>query len=133
MPIAAMWGTAVGYTEYGSVVDIETADGRVMVISKKTFDSLFYRLDAYTAALKENCIEYVFNGDVDADIFEFPEWYIDAVEDGIIYGDCGMDFFVEDSGEIAMSPSSVILKNHIGDLKHMESDKFFKFYDTVGE
>jgi hypothetical protein len=133
MSIAAIWGTTVGYTETGYTVVVETIDSRIIVISRETFDHLYTRLDDFTAALKGDCIEYVVN-DSDKDLLEYPEWFVDAVADGIIFTDgCGVDIFYDESGEIAMSPNSIILKNHVGDLRYMESDAFRKYYDTLEE
>lgn len=91
--IAALWGTTVGYQELPESIFIEKNDGRVMVISHDTFDYLYYRLDDFTAALKEDCIEYAF---------------------------CDESY------------SCVTLKNHLGDIKHMDVDTFTKYYDDGG-
>lgn len=91
--IAANWGTTVGCTELPTSVVIEMNDGRVIVISHDTFNYLYFKLDEYTAALKEDCINYE---------------------------------YCDDNSEC------VILRNHLGQIMHMDVDKFFKYYDTVG-
>lgn len=58
MKVASLWGTSVGYTEYGDSVGIEHINGRYAVIRKETFDYLYCRLDDFNAALKEDCISY---------------------------------------------------------------------------
>lgn len=132
MAVAAMWGTSVGYSDYGDTVVIETIDGRVIVVRKHTFDFLYYRLDNFTASLKENCIEYIVNEDSKC-LFDYPTWYVEAVEDGFIYVNDGVDMFYTESGEIAMSPNSIILRNYKGELMYMEANVFSKYYDTIGE
>lgn len=134
MAIAAFWGTTVGYTEYhnGTVI-LETTDGRVAVIKNNTFDYLYYKLDEFTAALKEDCVEYVIH-EPDKCVFEYPVWYIEACEDGIIFEDEDHSCILYDEcGDIAVSPNSMILKNYKGELKHFERYKFFKYYDTLME
>lgn len=131
MSIAAIWGTTVGYTEYNDTVGIETNDGRVSIISMSTFDYLYSRLDEFTAALKEDCIEYVvhYNG---MPLCIYPEWYIEALYNGLIFNDDGIYTFYDTCGEIAMSPESIILRNFMGELMYMETVTFDKYYDTLG-
>lgn len=56
--IAVLRGRSVSYTDYGDTVGIETRDGRVKVVSVKTFDDLFFRLNEFTCALREDCIHF---------------------------------------------------------------------------
>lgn len=132
MPLAAWIGTTVGVTDYYHSVLLEKEDGRVYPVDKKLFDELYYRITPYTAALKEDCIDYASN-DPMGDLFQQPAWYIELVEDGIIRTDCGMDYFYPESGEeIAMNPGSVILRNFEGNYKYMEFEEFVKYYDFPG-
>lgn len=134
MAIAALWGTTVGYSEaYEGRVTIETVDGRVAVVNKETFDYLYHKLDDFTAALKEDCIQYAINLYDDRCILEYPEWYVDACTDGIIYESCCTLMLYEESGEIAMSRNSVVLRNYKGELRHIEAYKFHQYYDTLRE
>jgi hypothetical protein len=139
--MAAMWGKAVGYTDDRYTITIETSDGRVMVVNREVFDCLYCRLDPFTAALREDCIEYV-TYDVNKPILEYPEWYINAVRDGQICNDGystprspngNYIFYDVKVGEIPMSPTSVILRNYMGDLMYMEIGSFTQIYDIVGE
>lgn len=134
MAIAAMWGKSVGYTESEYSVMIETTDGRVANVSKDSFNYLYFKLDDFTAALKEDCIEYVIN-DAERDLFSYPEWYVDAVADGLIWESCdhGVDMFYDERGEIAMSQESIILRNFMGNIRYMERNDFDKYYDALGE
>lgn len=141
MAIAAIWGTSVGYVESGYSVEIETVDGRFAVLKKHVFEYLYCKLDNFTAALKEDCIEYAVY-DVNKPVLNYPEWYIEAVRDGQIQNDGystprspngNYVFYDYKSGEIPMSPTSIILRNHMGDLMYMEQNEFGKYYDTVGE
>lgn len=129
MSIAALWGTVVGYTEYTDTVGIETTDGRVAVVSADAFDSLYYRLDEFTAALKENCIEYVIV-DLDRDISSYPYWFREAMEDGYITNEYGNFIYSDHNGELVMDTVSVILRSHIGDVAYMTINDFDRFYDT---
>lgn len=132
MPIAALIGTTVGYTDYYNSVFIEKDTGEARVVNVKIFEELYRRLDAFTAAFRSDCIEYVWNDPI-AELFDHPEWYIQLVEDGIIRDDCGMDLFYPDDGtEIHMNPGSVILRNHEGNVRYMEYDDFVKYYDFPG-
>jgi hypothetical protein len=130
MSVAAIWGTTVGYTEYGDSITIETIDRRVAVIRKQTFNYLYCRLDDFTAALKEDCIEYV-TYHPDKPISFYPDWFREAMDDGWITNDYGTFIFLEDSGELAMSPNDIILRNFMGDLMYVEESKFHKYYDTL--
>lgn len=135
MTIAAFWGTSVGYTEYGNdSVVLETIDGRVAVIKKATFDYLYYRLDEFNAALKEDCVHYaVYSPEKDL-IDDYPTWFIEACEDGLIYDDSRFNCFLyEQNGEVAVAPNSIIMRNYKGELKHIEGYKFHQFYDTLRE
>ena len=134
MSIAALWGTTAGYTECGyGAVSIETNDGRVIVIKEETFEYLYFRLDDFTAALKDDCIEYVVN-EPNKLMFEYPNWFVEAVSDGIIFEMClGSYAFYDDSGDIAMSPNSMVLRNYKGELMYMEPYKFYQYYDTLEE
>lgn len=131
MPIAALIGTTVGYTDYYQTIVLEKNDGSVAVVSRKTFDYLYFRLDEFRAAMKDDCIHYASN-DPMIDLYSQPDWYIDICSDGLFYEHCGVDYFYEEDGEVAVSPSSVILRNYQGDLKYMELDEFTKYYDIPG-
>jgi hypothetical protein len=129
---AAMWGKSVGYVENRGFVEIETIDGRIAVIKIDTFNYLYHRLDRFTAALKEDCIEYV-TYDPDIDIQNYPDWFVEAMDDGWITNDYGTFIFLDTNGELAMNPKDVVLRNFMGDLMYMNLDAFHKYYDTVGE
>lgn len=134
MAIAAIWGTTVGYTDYcnGTVV-IETVDNRVAVIKKETFEYLYCKLDGFVAALKEDCVHYIIHKHNKC-IFEYPEWFVDACADGIVFEDEVNECILNtDSGEIAVCHNSMILRNYKGDLQHLEAYKFHKYYDTLEE
>lgn len=61
--IAPLWDTSVGYTECNGTVWIETSNSRVAVVKSSTFDHLYYKLDEYTAAMKDDCIHYIEHSD----------------------------------------------------------------------
>lgn len=135
MAIAAFWGTTAGYTHYpGGAVVVESIDNRVIVISEKTFNYLYYKLDEFNAALKEDCIEYVvINPDhfLEDCVIDYPKWFLEAVDNGDIFTPSknvivlyGID------GDIVMRPNSMVLRNYRGELKHMESFKFHQYYDV---
>jgi hypothetical protein len=128
--IVALWGTSVGYTDYGETVGIETNDGRIAIIRKDTFDHLYYRLSEFVAALKEDCIQYAIVS-YDKPVCDYPDWFVDACQKMQITQDFGCYIFVDDYGDIAISPDSVVLRNFKGELMHMEYDKFTKYYDTL--
>ncbi len=133
-----MWGTSVGYTDFGDTIMIETIDSRIAHVRKETFDHLYTRLSEYVAALHENCIEYVvFNPD--KPLYEYPNWYTEAIVDGWInnelwfYNGKGLYCLIqEDGGEVAMAPGGVILRNFMGELRYMEREDFERYYDTMG-
>lgn len=135
MAIAAIWGTTAGYTDYlnGTVI-VETNDGRVAVFKKDTFDYLYFKLDEFTAALKEYCIHYAIY-EPGKKLFEYPTWFVDAVADGYIYEQYqgGLYMFYQEDGEIAMSPNSAVVRNYRGELMYLEGYKFHKYYDTLQE
>lgn len=134
MAIAAFWGTTAGYNEYhNDKIVVEHAEGRVAVVNRDTFDYLYYRLNEFTAALKEDCIHYIIH-DPDKCLFEYPEWFVDACSDGIIFEDDWHSCILyEESGDIAVAPNSMILRNYKGELKHLEAYKFHQYYDTLEE
>lgn len=132
MARAALWGTSVGYTETNGSVEIECpTTGRLMVVSKATFDYLYYKLDDFTAALKENCIEYVINDDCEV-LIGYPQWYVEAYADGIMYRLDGVDYFSDEKGEMVIIPGSVILRNLKGELMCMDARQFDRYYDMAG-
>ena len=134
MARAALIGTTVGYTDYYNCMVLETNDGRIISVSKRTFDYLYYKLDSFTAALKDDCIEYEPNDPMIPDS-ERPAWYIDAELNGDIYDMCGALMFRVnyDTGDaIEMNMRSVVLRNYLGDLRYMEWEDFIKYYDVAG-
>lgn len=132
MGIAALWGTSVGYSLINDSVLIETGEGRVAVIRSDVFEYLYFKLDDYTAALKENCIGY-FIYDPCKSICEYPAWVIRAMRDNWIVEDEGSFIFVNDTETITLDNTSVILRNFMGELKYMDLDEFCKYYDILGE
>lgn len=150
--IAALWGTTVGYMEDAYSVTIETTDGRVRRTSKKTFDSLYHRLDDYTAALKEDCIEYVeCMGGCLPDLYLYPTWFYELFSESVNLPDDGKTILycngeeecimiskrsslqVNIDGDIVISSHSAFLCNRFGEVMGMDYFDFVKLYDTVGE
>ena len=119
----------------------ELDDGKVLIlkdnyqyttVSKENFEILFYKLTESITALKEDCIEYVVYYPY-SPLLAYPRWYIDAHFDGELYEDAfGTSIFVDRSGELLMSPGSIVLRNYRGDLRYMERDEFEKYYETPG-
>jgi hypothetical protein len=103
-----------------------------IVTTVKNFKDLYYEVDAERAALKEDCIKYVIY-DPDKELDDYPEWFLDAIREGWIsldsYNDQTIYLFLEQYGDIAMSPGSVILRNFMGDLRHMERMEFERYYE----
>ena len=132
MAWAALIGSTVQYTDYYHCYTLETIDNRVISVSKSIFQQLYQKIDKFNAALKGDCIEYASN-DPMIDLFDQPEWYIDACADLIIYENCGQTYMQDDyHGEVVMSPNSVVLRNFKGELRYMEWDEFLKYYDVPG-
>jgi hypothetical protein len=138
MSTAAMWGTSVGYTDFGDTIMIETVDSRVAHVRQETFDYLYTRLSEHVAALKENCIEYTIF-DPNRPLYQYPNWFVEAKVDGVITDDLwivdGKGLYVifqDDGGEIVMAPGAVILRNFMGELRYMERDDFERYYETKG-
>lgn len=132
MPYAAFIGKSIGFTDYYNSVFIEKEDGSARVIPNEVFDELYLRINPLVAALKEDCIEYVVN-DPTMDVMYQPEWYIETVEDGYIYEECGSEFFIDTDGNTyAVAPGSVIMRNLYGELRYMEMDEFTKYFDIPG-
>lgn len=133
MAIAAFWGTSAGYTEYHDTVIVETIDGRVAVIRKETFDYLYFKLDDFNAALKEDCIHYAIN-EPEKDLMEYPLWFIEACEDGLIYeNERGTLFLYNEAGELAVSTNAMVVRNYRGELSYLEAYNFHKYYDILKE
>ena len=131
MSIAALWGTTFGYSDFGDTLMIETTNGRVCVTGKDTFDYLYFRLSDYVAALKGDCIEYV-RYHPDKELEDYPEWFIDVMEEGWLTNDYGTFIFLDgDYGNLAMSPNDVVLRNFRGDIRYMSAEEFGKHYDTL--
>lgn len=107
---------------------------RYMTVSAETFNSLFERLTDTLAALREDCIEYVIYSPY-TPLLAYPKWYIDEHHDfgGSLYEHSfGTTYFYEESGELLMSPGSVVLRNKLGDVRYMERETFFKYYEIPG-
>lgn len=129
--MASLVGTRVRYF-YVPLNDVmlERHDGECIIISRETFDHLYVKLNDDTAALKEDCIEYtVYN--LYRPLDNYPDWYTEAVYDGMIFRSDGgpTHFFVDESGELAMSPEAIILRNSRGLLRYMERDTFNSMYE----
>lgn len=129
--VAPLHGKTALYTYVSSSeVMIMKKDYAFIVTSKKTFKELYHELDDRRAALKSDCIEYAVC-QKDKPIECYPKWFLDAMEDGWIVNEYGTFTFLDHTGEFSMSPTSVILRNFMGDLKYMEPEDFIKYYDTL--
>jgi hypothetical protein len=134
MSKAALWGKSVGYSEYDGYVTVETNDGRVAAINMDTFNHLYFRLDRFTAALKEDCIEYVIY-ETNLPLACYPDWFIEAYDNGYIYEEEDYSDFIFycKHGDIVMGNGSVVLMNFKGELNYMERYQFDKYYDILGD
>lgn len=131
MTIAAYWGTTSSYTyNLDGTVMVETPDHRIMSVSEETFEYLYFKLDEFTAALKEDCVRYVINkpGTLLRDL---PKWYSDLIIEGTVYILDGIPILNEESGEIEMAKNSVLMQNYKGDLRYLEGFKFHQYYNTL--
>lgn len=97
----------------------------------KAFEDLYEQLDDRTAALREDCIEYTIYHP-DRPLCEYPEWYINAYDNGMIFQDDKGDFlFYELDGDMIMTPGAIMLVNFLGQLKYMEADEFERYYEVI--
>ena len=129
---AAIWGTSVHCEDFGDSFLVENHRGGIARINNEVFNKIFVRLDEFTAALKEDCIEYTVY-QPNKPLSEYPDWFINAYYNGDIFEvDYGTFIFYEENGDLAMSPGSIVLRNFRGELKYMESNIFEKYYDTLG-
>lgn len=134
MGIAPFKGTVslYSYLDFGHVM-IQKNNYEFTVITQEIFHQLYYELDDSKAALKGDCIEYC-TYHPNKPLIYYPDWFGKAMEDGWIVNDYPGDLvFLEETGEVAMSPGSVILRNIMGDLKYMERDDFVKYYEPIDE
>ncbi len=101
-------------------------------IKDDTFHDLFILLDDEWAALREDCIEYtVFYPD--KPLVCYPDWYINAFDNGMIFEDEDGNFlFCDNPGDMKMRPGSVMMINFLGQLKNMDRTDFEKYYDVRG-
>lgn len=135
---APLNGTSVLYNrlDFG-LVCIMKENYEVFIPTSDTFNKLYHVLSESKAALKSDCIEYaVFSRN--KELYQYPNWYVRAVVNGYIYEDgngngYGFWMFHEDSGEIAMSEGSYILRNFQGDLMYMEPYEFKRHYEIIEE
>lgn len=115
-------------------VMIQKSDYRFIVINENTFDELFFELDGVKTALKSDCIQYVIY-DYDIDFETCPQWFIQAIEDGRIYGENNYNEYIKNDrrGCIILTPGCIILKNFSGQLMYMDRYEFEKYYEMIGE
>lgn len=134
MAIAALWGKTSRYAEFQNGILIETIDNRIAIVSKDSFNSLYYKLDDFTAALKEDCIDYAVYSK-DNPVCKYPDWFIEAVQNGDIYQEDDYEdlIFYCEYGDIVMESGSVVLRNFLGQLNYMLPHQFRRYYDTLGE
>lgn len=110
---APLRGTSSLYSYLpGSRVIIYRNDHKHIIINQDIFEKLYFKLDDFTAALKEDCIEYV------------------VVEDGLIYEN---DFFSIEHKRMSIRPDTIIMRNFKGELMPIDPEKFDKYYDVLEE
>ena len=131
--VAVLKGKTALYSYlYGGKVLIMKDNYKHMTISRENFELMFVRLTESIAALKEDCIQYVVYHPY-SPLLAYPKWYIQAHHDGSMYEEYfGTSMFIDDTGEVLMSPGSVVLMNTYGHLRYMERSDFDKYYETPG-
>jgi len=114
-----------------SKVMVGTGYDNYRTVNQDTFNCLFHELDDYRAALKEYCVEYVVY-DPDEPLSSYPEWFIEAYDNGFIYEeeDYSEFIFYCAFGDIVMSDGSVVLRNYKGDMTYMEWYQFDEHYES---
>lgn len=130
--IAPLHGSAIYYCyTTGDRVLISRQDYNTRNIDKETFLHLYYELDGYAAALKEDCIQYAMYIPYKP-LSSYPDWFVEAYNSGKIYEEEGYDnyIFYSEYGDIVMSPGGIVLMNFKGELNYMEPEDFIKYYDT---
>ena len=128
MALAHLHNTASIYAElpYDNIL-IQRSDGETTLITEESFNHLYFRLDDEIAALKEDCIEYTIVS-YDLPVDRYPDWFVEAVHDGIIFVNDEVWLFDKDSGWIPMADGSVVLRNFLGELRYMEYEQFDRYY-----
>lgn len=130
MMIAALRGKEIFYMPLGLENIMVTAESEGIAIGKDVFEELYYRLDHETAALKENCVEYIYYRD-DSPIEYHPNWLSDLVYSGHVTHTMGSSIFHDRFGQPhIMSPDCYFLRNYLGDIELMVPEKFHRYYVT---
>lgn len=119
-----------GYLQDGTVLLMKN-NYKYFVTSRQAFHDLYYRLDDSKAALKEDCIEYtVYHPETP--LSWYPDWYIEAYDNGMIFEDSGNFLCCYNKDDMVMTPGSVVLYNHLGQIKNMERYQFEHYYEPMG-
>lgn len=127
--LAPLMGS-VSYYRYlsSSEVMVQKSVDDYIIVNNDTFENLYYELDGYRAALKEDCIEYaVYN--LYKPLEYYPDWFVEEAYKGRITMCEGVHVFKDRNQTIVMSPESIVLRNSFGQLRYMERDVFNEMYD----
>ena len=90
------------------------------ITSLKTFKYLFVEVDERRAALKEDCINYtVF--DPLKPLCEYPDWYIQAYDDGFIFEDVA-EYYITENAEVVEEDISFIIYSEKADKVLLHGD-----------
>lgn len=130
---APIRGTSVIFSELKDDMVLLMKDGYNYFVTKlEVFDDLYIRLSYNRAALITDCIEYVvFYPEIPLALY--PDWYIEGYDNGMIFEDDNGNFLFYDlDGDMAMAPGSIMMVNHLGQLRYNERYQFEKYYEPIG-
>lgn len=98
--------------------------GDIRKIAVDAFEDYYTDLGMGYAAPTSECIEYYEFNILHNNRFGHPKWIREMLNEGIVTSVNGCVMFYDHTGEIAVSPSCVFLRNRTGDVVYLESEKF---------
>lgn len=146
MALAYLKGSALVWDYSGEEDILLIKDNYNMrITSLETFKYLFVEVDERRAALKEDCINYtVF--DPLKPLCEYPDWYIQAYDDGFIFEDVA-EYYVTENAEIVeedisfiiysekadrmLQPGDIVMCNFKGEVMGLDPVTFERLYSKV--
>lgn len=123
-----------GFSIYGldSLVEgydvfVRNSKGEVKKLDYELFDNSYLTINDRIAVPRASTIEYLIYDGVKSN---YPGWFVEAVEYGLIERVYDTFYFNEEGGPIPMDHCFVLLRNDYGDLKHIDYTTFRDLFYT---
>lgn len=116
----------------GDTVALRNLNGDIRVLGVEEFYELFKRIGPYKAALTTDCVEY-FAITKNSFMKDIPHWVSHLIAQGDLVIGPGMEDnkFRGPTGDVVLSPASILVRNSDGAVRYYTINEFQKQYESV--